>query len=58
MRRDVMGKHKGFYTFGHSAHSPMFEEPERTLKVLLTDVLVGATDLADPTAEVAPRKSR
>jgi len=53
-----MGKHKEFYTFGHSAHSPMFEEPERTLDVLLTDVLVGATDLADSTAVVAPPKSR
>ena len=30
---------KGFYTFERSAHSPMFEEPERTLAVLREDVL-------------------
>lgn len=54
----VKAPKKGFYTFEESAHSPMFEEPERTLKVLLKDVLAGATDLADPIAEVAPRKSR
>ncbi len=38
---------KGFYTFEQSAHSPIFEEPERTLKVLLQDILVGANHHAD-----------
>jgi pimeloyl-ACP methyl ester carboxylesterase len=38
---------KGFYTFEHSAHSPMFEEPEKTQKIIREDVLVGANRLAD-----------
>ena len=38
----------GFYTFEHSAHSPAFEEPERTLQILSRDVLAGTTTLADP----------
>ena len=38
---------KGFYTFENSAHSPMFEEPERFLQIMTRDVLVGKTALAD-----------
>jgi pimeloyl-ACP methyl ester carboxylesterase len=38
---------KGFYVFEQSAHSPMFEEPEKMLKILKEDVLVGANNLAD-----------
>jgi pimeloyl-ACP methyl ester carboxylesterase len=38
---------KGFYTFENSAHSPIFEEPEKALKILLEDVLNGITFLAD-----------
>ena len=38
---------KGFYTFEWSAHSPIFEEPERVRKILQTDVLVGASSVAD-----------
>ncbi|MEO8355420.1 MAG: alpha/beta hydrolase [Chloroflexota bacterium] len=38
---------KGFYTFEHSAHSPLFEEPEKMQKILQEDVLVGANKLAD-----------
>jgi len=38
---------KGFYTFKNSAHTPVFEEPEFTLKILKEDVLQGATLLAD-----------
>jgi len=38
---------KGFYTFENSAHSPMFEEPEKVQKILLEDVLAGANNLAD-----------
>jgi len=39
---------KGFYTFQRSAHSPMFEEPERTMRILSEDVLPGMNHLADP----------
>jgi pimeloyl-ACP methyl ester carboxylesterase len=38
---------KGFYTFEKSAHSPMFEEPERMLAILQKDVLKGSNSLAD-----------
>ena len=40
---------KGFYTFEQSAHSPIFEEPERVQRILQKDVLVGANSLADTT---------
>lgn len=38
---------KGFYTFENSAHSPLFEEPERTVQIMVEDVLKGQTSLAD-----------
>jgi pimeloyl-ACP methyl ester carboxylesterase len=38
---------KGFYTFEQSAHSPMFEEPEKMQEILLEDVLAGTNNLAD-----------
>ncbi len=38
---------KGFYTFSQSAHSPMFEEPERFRDILQNDVLMGKVHLAD-----------
>jgi len=38
---------KGFYTFEHSAHSPIFEEPEKMNKILVDDVLNSSTELAD-----------
>jgi pimeloyl-ACP methyl ester carboxylesterase len=38
---------KGFYTFEQSAHSPMFEEPEKMQKILREDVLAGENHLAD-----------
>jgi pimeloyl-ACP methyl ester carboxylesterase len=38
---------KGFYTFAQSAHSPMFEEPEKMQQILREDVLAGANRLAD-----------
>ncbi len=38
---------RGFYTFEQSAHSPMFEEPEKMHKILLEDVLAGTNSLAD-----------
>jgi hypothetical protein len=38
---------KGFYTFHHSAHSPMFEEPAWMREIMHGDVLRGTTMLAD-----------
>ena len=38
---------KGFYTFNESAHSPMFEEPERLLEIMIKDVLKRSAGLAD-----------
>ncbi|MBE0672601.1 MAG: alpha/beta hydrolase [Anaerolineales bacterium] len=38
---------KGFYTFENSAHSPMFEEPEKMIKILQEDVLAGNNSIAD-----------
>lgn len=40
---------KGFYTFGNSAHSPMFEQPDTMRRILRQDVLSGTTTLADGT---------
>ena len=39
---------KGFYTFTQSAHSPIFEEPEKMQQIIREDVLAGKTSLADP----------
>jgi pimeloyl-ACP methyl ester carboxylesterase len=44
---DLKAPVKGFYTFDQSAHSPIFEEPDQVLRILTTDVLAGARDLAD-----------
>jgi len=38
---------KGFYTFSQSAHSPMFEEREKMIKILKEDILEGENKLAD-----------
>lgn len=38
---------KGFYTFEESAHSPVFEEPEKAMQILLRDVVKGEFSLAD-----------
>jgi pimeloyl-ACP methyl ester carboxylesterase len=37
---------KGFYTFERSAHSPLFEEPEKMQHILKEDVLSGSNNLA------------
>ncbi len=37
----------GFYTFLDSAHSPCFEEPDKMIRVIKTDVLNKQTTLAD-----------
>lgn len=38
---------KGFYTFEQSAHSPIFEEPEKMRQILREEVLTGTTRQAD-----------
>lgn len=38
---------KGFYSFQHSAHSPLFEEPDRLLQLIELDVFSGSTSHAD-----------
>lgn len=38
---------KGFYTFEESAHSPLFEEPEKFKKIMNEDVINNTTNLAD-----------
>ncbi len=38
---------KGFYTFQNSAHSPLFEEPERVRKIIENDILNNKNNLAD-----------
>ena len=38
---------KGFYTFEQSAHSPLFEEPERFIEIMVNDVINNNVNLAD-----------
>ncbi len=38
---------KGFYTFEHSAHSPIFEEPDKMMEIIREDVLKGTNTLAE-----------
>ncbi len=38
---------KGFYSFENSAHSPLFEEPEKVESIIISDVLLGTNTLAD-----------
>ena len=38
---------KGFYTFAESAHSPVFEEPDKMMEIMRNDVLNDAVTLAD-----------
>lgn len=38
---------KGFYTFPESAHSPVFEEPDKARHIFLEDVVKGSANLAD-----------
>jgi pimeloyl-ACP methyl ester carboxylesterase len=44
---NIMAPVKGFYTFNESAHSPMFEEPQRLMEIMIKDVLNRTTSLAD-----------
>ncbi|MHB8062135.1 MAG: hypothetical protein ACYDG2_05780 [Ruminiclostridium sp.] len=38
---------KGFYLFKNSAHSPIFEEPNKVMQIVNSDILKGTNDLAD-----------
>ena len=38
---------KGFYIFEHSAHSPLFEEPDKVQEIMLEDILAQGNNLAD-----------
>lgn len=38
---------KGFYTFEKSAHSPLFEEPEKMQLIIREDILFGLNNLSD-----------
>jgi len=38
---------KGFYTFKHSAHSPVFEEPGIAIQIIKNDILKGMNNLAE-----------
>lgn len=40
---------KGFYSFMHSSHSPLFEEPAKLQQIMREDVLAGTSTLSDRT---------
>jgi pimeloyl-ACP methyl ester carboxylesterase len=46
--KDIQAPLKGFYTFENSAHSPLFEEPDKMQLILREDVLKFKNSLADP----------
>jgi pimeloyl-ACP methyl ester carboxylesterase len=46
--KELQAPLKGFYTFENSAHSPLFEEPEKMQLILREDVLKFKNSLADP----------
>jgi pimeloyl-ACP methyl ester carboxylesterase len=43
----LMAPINGFYTFEQSAHSPLFEEPEKMQHIIREDILKGLNKLAD-----------
>ena len=45
--KKIESRVKGFYSFENSAHSPMFEESDRLLEIIIKDVLNQTTILAD-----------
>jgi pimeloyl-ACP methyl ester carboxylesterase len=45
--KEVKAPIKGFYTFKNSAHSPLFEEPEQFINIMVNDVLPGSVNSAD-----------
>ncbi len=38
---------KGFYTFENSAHSPLFEQPDKAIGLLMQDILNGTNSLSE-----------
>jgi pimeloyl-ACP methyl ester carboxylesterase len=44
---EVKAPIKGFYTLKNSAHSPLFEEPEHFMNIIINDVLPGSVSGAD-----------
>lgn len=44
---NIIAPIKGFYTFSNSAHSPIFEEPENVIKILLEDIIKKENNLSD-----------
>jgi len=48
---------KGFYTFEASAHSPMFEEPEKVCEIVERDILTGSASLTSRSAAPAHERS-
>ncbi len=47
--RNIKAPLKGFYTFEKSAHSPIFEEPDKFIKIMTEKVMSGKTSLSDKT---------
>lgn len=45
--RELSAPIKGFYLFGKSAHSPIFEEPEKVVEIIKKDILNRSNNLAD-----------
>ena len=45
--KQLLAPVKGFYLFRQSAHSPVFEEPEKAIRIMLEDVLVRKSSLSD-----------
>ncbi len=45
--KDLQAPIKGFYTFEHSAHSPLFEESQRVKEIIASDVLKAQILMAD-----------
>ena len=45
--KKIVAPVKGYYLFEKSAHSPLFEEPEKMLQIMREDVLKGRNNLAD-----------
>jgi hypothetical protein len=45
--KQLQAPFKGFYMVHHSAHSPIFEEPDKVRQVLQMDGLAGENNLAD-----------
>jgi pimeloyl-ACP methyl ester carboxylesterase len=45
--KEINAPIKGFYSFKQSAHSPLFEEPDRVKQIMLLDVLKRKNNLAD-----------